>query len=103
MNHHAIQSSNRYLFTVVLGSISEYGAEGNCAGKFRAFTVSTARNRGDAHREGEDNSDFIGLHSRYFTVAKTCFPPLNCCKQALSLIDRGPSSMMPTRCKNMLS
>jgi hypothetical protein len=77
MNHHAIQSSNRYLFTVVLGSISEYSAEWNCFGKCRAFTVSTSRIRGDAHREGEDNSDFIALHSRYFTVAKMCFPPLN--------------------------
>jgi len=50
MNHHAIHPSRRYLFTIVLRSISENSTEWNCLGN--AFTVSTVGNLGQAHREG---------------------------------------------------
>jgi hypothetical protein len=78
MNHHAIHPSDRYLFTIVLGSISDYSADWNSFGKCRAFTVITVGDPlGEAHREGENNSNFIALHSRYCTVAKTRVPLLN--------------------------
>ena len=84
MNHHSIQSSDRYLFTVVLGGIGEHSAEWNRRGERRAFTVSTAGKRAEANRGGENNSDFNALHWPYFTVAKRRFPLLNCRNQAIS-------------------
>ena len=77
MNHQSIQSSDRCLFTVVLGGIGEHSAEWNRLGERRAFTVRTAGKRAEANREGENNSDFIAFHKRYFTVAKRRFPLLS--------------------------
>ena len=77
MNHHAIQSSDRYLFTVILGSIGKYSAEWYCFGERGAFTVRTVGKRAKAHRQGEDNSDFVALHNRYSSVATERFPLLN--------------------------
>jgi hypothetical protein len=77
MNHRSIQSSDRYVFTVVLRRIGEHSAEWNRFGERSAFTVSTAGKRAEANREGENNSHFIALHRRYLTVRKRRFPLLN--------------------------